>query len=169
MSYHSRIMGQSRHGLVLQADYSSMWVAVKPMLPSRKPHITTLFTPRSSQRSSSVEEMHHHNSSTSVPLVTSDFDRESPNSSSRTLLGPHIQYAASDLNTSIVWPQLSIKMAVRQAIKKILGTLALVKSAADGSLSRQAKLREEVDLSDTLLNCALRLIDKEGLGASTVE
>lgn len=162
MSYHSRIMGQSRHGLVLQADYSSMWVAVKPMLPSRKPHITTLFTPRSSQRTSSVEELHHHYSSTSNPLDTSDFDRESPNSSSRNLLGPHIQYAASDLNTAIVRPQLSINMAVRQAMKKFLGTLAFVKSAADGSLTRQAKLREEVDLSDTLLDCALRLLGTEG-------
>ncbi|DBA87007.1 TPA: hypothetical protein ACH3X2_000386 [Trebouxia sp. C0005] len=89
LSLSSQIVGHSMHGLVLQADYGSMLVAVKLILAPSRPNRRTLFTPGGSalQRISSVEESQQADMEMCQSLTNSSVDHESPNSSgTRALL-----------------------------------------------------------------------------------
>ncbi|KAL0037387.1 hypothetical protein WJX79_005383 [Trebouxia sp. C0005] len=83
LSLSSQIVGHSMHGLVLQADYGSMLVAVKLILAPSRPNRRTLFTPGGSalQRISSVEESQQADMEMCQSLTNSSVDHESPNSS----------------------------------------------------------------------------------------
>ncbi len=151
LDYRSKILGQSRHGLVLQAEYCSMFAAVKPLLPAANPDINTVFSPRALglQRESSLDEVQPQYILRSEPLVSSDNEQEFPNSSSSTLLEGNNSHMAgsprmSGSAGSFLQQRLSAKLFVQLAVRKLSGSMAFFKSAMDGSLYRQAKLMQEV-------------------------
>lgn len=146
----SKIIGQSRHSLVLQADYGSMLVAVKLMLPPAQPNRVTLFTPGGSvlQRISSVEEVQPADLEMCQSLTDSSINHESPNSSSRQALlytdeadsaSPFCMYG---IRVIVVWQHSRF----RTALRNILAALSTTKYILDGSRYKQARLRQQVGL-----------------------
>ena len=138
------------HGLVLQADYGSMLVAVKLILAPSRPNRRTLFTPGGSalQRISSVEESQQADMEMCQSLTNSSVDHESPNSSgTRALL-----YAdKTDSTSSFCMPRIRVIVAwqhrhFRTAVRNILAALSSTKYALDGSRYKQARLRQQVGL-----------------------
>ena len=150
LSKSSKIIGQSRHSLVLQTDYGSMLVAVKMILPPARPDRSTLFTPGGSalQRISSVEEVHPADMEMCQSLNNSSVDQESPNSSSRRALlyADETESASSfctpGIRVVVVWQQSHVRTAVRNT----LAALSTTKYGLDGSRYKQARLRQQVDL-----------------------
>ena len=138
LTHDSKVLGHSRHGLVLQANYSSMLVAVKPMLPPAKPNVKTLFSPRSPAltRESLLVP---HISRLSESLIGASSEPASP--TSRTFLIDHVP--AHAVPTSRQYPN-QFKTTIQAAYGSLLSMLAVVRSFADGSLYRQLKLRQQV-------------------------
>ena len=150
LTEQSKILGQSRHGLVLQAYYSSMLVAVKPMMPPSTPKIKTLFSPRgpSLTRLSSLDAIVPQFSELSDGHISRDDEQGSP--CSKTHLMEH-RIAVDEFVGA------KRKHTVQQTIKAALGKLqsmsAKIKSCINGSLYRQIKMRQQV--GTLLKGCAL--------------
>jgi hypothetical protein len=135
---------------VLQADYGSMLVAVKLILPPARPNRSTFFTAGGSalQRVSSVEEVQQADMEMCQSLTNSSLDHESPNSSSRrAFLYPDETDSTSTLcmpgiRVIVVWQHSHFHTAVRNT----LAALSSTKYTLDGSRYKQARLRQQVDL-----------------------
>ncbi|KAL0036293.1 hypothetical protein WJX77_001120 [Trebouxia sp. C0004] len=155
LSKSSDIIGQSRHGLVLQADYRSMLVAIKMILPPARPNRSTIFTPGGSalQRVSSVEEVQQADMEMCQSLTTnSSLDHESPNSSGKRALlypdetDPTSSFCMPGIRVLIVWQHSHF----RRAIRKTLAALSSIQYALDGSRYKQAQLRQQAVLKIAL-------------------
>ena len=139
LTQDSKILGQSKHGLVLQANYSSMLVAVKPMLAPAKPSIKTLFSPRSPALTrESLLVPHYSNLSESLIGASGD---PSASPTSRTSLIEHAP--AESVPISKCYPS-HFKTTIKAAYDRCSILMASVRSFADGSFYRQLKLRQQV-------------------------
>ena len=149
LSYRSEVLGHSRHGLVLQADYNSMSTAVKPLLPSLQPKTVTPFVPRNtalhglSGLSEEAELPHATHSLNGSPTVPSrplthggdliDFDPEH---------GLH----TSKWRSLLVRRCTSISQLIIAASRDVAAVPGYILTIVNGTRWRQARMRQKVTI-----------------------
>ena len=156
LDHSSQVLGQSRHGVVLQAEYCSMSTAIKLLLPPTKPNVPMLFSPRDSAAhhlSFSTEEIlqHYHTAQTGSSLP------ESPTTSYRTLLDEDIITDIHDRDgnnpfnwhTHLLGQWASLWQLVVAALSKAAAGPAYTISVLSGSRWRQSRMRREVSMLHT--------------------
>lgn len=151
LTYRSEVLGHSRYGLVLQADYSSMSTAVKLLLPSQKAKAPTPFSPRHTalpgfSGSSEAEEV------AEPPHATQGL-RGSPVISRRMLLGEESEtdYHSEDDQQLSMWRSLlrrptSIWLLVIALLRRIAATPGYIISVLNGSRWKQLRARQKVSI-----------------------